>query len=266
MHTIFTIFYYIFLFIFSLTAAGYLCYLQSVHRLIAESHRLPWREKLLELSPDALVLVVLIAFVSIVFLKAYAIGIVWRCYKYLTMRQHNMRTLLPCVIPDLAGANMSAEERAYSTLLPNYDEAIAQYMKQAPPPSYQVAMSHFQADEDNAAAVDNNNDTPNNNNTVHVNANETPPSRRNNNESEAAASNEIEPPPYNVTMVDIDEDNKDDDDDDDDDDGEEDEMEPANEGAAAQTPTGSIVSAGAGAGAGAGAVIILGKGKNESNA
>ncbi|XP_053963514.1 lysosomal-associated transmembrane protein 4A [Anastrepha ludens] len=179
----------------TLTAAGYICYLQAIHRLIAESHRLPWREKLLEMSQEELMVIVLVVFICIVFLKAYAIGIVWRCYKYLTLRQQNLRTLLPCVMPELGGAGLVGEERGYTTLLPNYDEAIAQYMKQAPPPSYQVAMSNYQrvnAEVDNAnnvivagAAVvtaddtlDNNNDTPNNNNTVHVNAN-TPPMRRN---------------------------------------------------------------------------------------
>ncbi|XP_011180170.1 lysosomal-associated transmembrane protein 4A [Zeugodacus cucurbitae] len=191
----------------TLTAAGYICYLQAIHRLIAESHRLPWREKLLEMSQEELMVIVLVVFICIVFLKAYAIGIVWRCYKYLTLRQQNLRTLLPCVLPELGGAGlMGSEERAYSTLLPNYDEAIAQYMKQAPPPSYQVAMSNYQrvdAQLDNTAVaannapivdgaavvtvddtMDNNNDTPNNNNTVHVNAN-TPPMRRN--EADAGA-------------------------------------------------------------------------------
>uniref|UniRef100_A0A034WEY4 Lysosomal-associated Transmembrane protein 4A n=1 Tax=Bactrocera dorsalis TaxID=27457 RepID=A0A034WEY4_BACDO len=180
----------------TLTAAGYICYLQAIHRLIAESHRLPWREKLLEMSQEELMVIVLVVFFCIVFLKAYAIGIVWRCYKYLTLRQQDLRTLLPCVLPELGGAGLTGEERAYTTLLPNYDEAIAQYMKQAPPPSYQVAMSNYQGvdaqvnnannvpDTVGAAVVtiddtlDNNNDSPNNNNTVHVNAN-TPPMRRN---------------------------------------------------------------------------------------
>ncbi|CAD7011842.1 unnamed protein product [Ceratitis capitata] len=180
----------------TLTAAGYICYLKAIHHLIAESRRLPWREKLLELSQEELMVVVLVVFVFIVFAKAYAIGIVWRCYKYLTLRQQNIRTLLPCVLPELGGVGMTGEERPYSTLLPNYDEALAQYMKQAPPPSYQAVMANYQhveAEMDNAnnepaiaagAAVvtiddtlDNNNDAPNNNNTVHVNAN-TPPMRR----------------------------------------------------------------------------------------
>lgn len=120
----------------TLTAAGYLCYLRSVHRFIDESHRLPWREELLKLSPQALSIVVLLSFVSVVLLKAYIIGIVWRCYKYLTMRRDDLHSILPYIIPDAT----NRQERDYSTLLPDYDEAIAQAMKQPPPP-YQVAMS-----------------------------------------------------------------------------------------------------------------------------
>lgn len=120
-----------------LTAAGYICYLRSVHRLVHDSPRLPWRDSLLKLSPQMLGMMVLLAFVATVLLKAYVIGIVWRCYKYLAMRQHNLRSMMPYIIPDVS----TRQERDYSTLLPGYDEAIAQSMKQQPPPSYQVAMS-----------------------------------------------------------------------------------------------------------------------------
>lgn len=119
----------------SLTAAGYLCYLRSVHRLISESHRLPWRDELLKLSPQTLSVVVLFSFISVVFLKAYTIGIIWRCYKYLTMRQHNIRSMLPYIIPDVT----VRQERDYSSLLPDYEEAV---LKQAPPPSYSVAVAN----------------------------------------------------------------------------------------------------------------------------
>lgn len=90
-----------------LTAAGYLCYLRSVHRLIHESHRLPWREELLKMSPQTLSIVVLLAFVCVVMFKAYIIGIVWRCYKYLAMRQHNLRSMLPYIIPDVSTRQVS---------------------------------------------------------------------------------------------------------------------------------------------------------------
>lgn len=92
------------------------------------------------MSPQRLSIVVLLVFVSVVLVKAYAIGIVWRCYKYLTIRQHNLRSMLPYIIPD-----MTAPGRDYNTLLPDYEEAIAQSMKQPPPPTYQMAMANMQA-------------------------------------------------------------------------------------------------------------------------
>lgn len=91
----------------SLTAAGYLCYLRSIHRIIDESHRLPWRDELLKMSPQLLSIVVLMVFLTVVLLKAYAIGIVWRCYKYLTMRQHNIRSMLPYIIPEISARQVS---------------------------------------------------------------------------------------------------------------------------------------------------------------
>lgn len=69
-------------------------------------------------------------------LKAYAIGIIWRCYKYLTLRQHNIRSVLPNVIPEISARQ--------DTLLPDYEEAIAQSMKQPPPPPYYQVMTGAQ--------------------------------------------------------------------------------------------------------------------------
>lgn len=144
----------------SLTATGYICYLRSLHRLVADTNRMPWRDAILRLSPNMLAFVVLVSFVGTILLKAYVIGIVWRCYKYLTLRQHNAALMLPYVIPDvslsggggggrmrgsggdvLGAASASRLERDYSTLLPGYEEALAQSMKHQPPPSYQAAMS-----------------------------------------------------------------------------------------------------------------------------
>ena len=102
---------YLFCLGFSLTAAGYLCYLRSVHRIIDESHRLPWRDELLKMSPQRLSIVVLLVFVTVVLLKAYCIRIVWRCYKYLTMRQHNLRSMLPYIIPEVAARQVGVKDR-----------------------------------------------------------------------------------------------------------------------------------------------------------
>lgn len=119
----------------TLTAAGYLCYLRTIHHLIEQSNRLPWKEDLIRMDPRTLGVVVLFAFIFMVMLKAYCIGIVWRCYKYLTIRQN--ASLLTYIIPE--GGN---QERSFNSLLPDYEEALS--MKVTPPPSYHVAMQHQQ--------------------------------------------------------------------------------------------------------------------------
>jgi lysosomal-associated transmembrane protein len=111
----------------TLTAAGYLCYLRTIHHLIEQSNRLPWKEDLIRIDPRTLGVLVLFAFIFMVMLKAYCIGIVWRCYKYLTIRQN--ASLLTYIMPD--GGN---QERSFNSLLPDYEEALS--MKVTPPPSY----------------------------------------------------------------------------------------------------------------------------------
>lgn len=119
----------------TLTAAGYLCYLRTIHHLIEQSNRLPWKEDLVQMDPRTLGVVVLFAFIFMVMLKAYCISIVWKCYKYLTIRQN--ASLLTYIMPE--GGN---QERSFNSLLPDYEEALS--MKITPPPSYQVAMQHQQ--------------------------------------------------------------------------------------------------------------------------
>lgn len=115
----------------TLTAAGYLCYLRAIHSLIEKSNRLPWKEFFVEIDPRTLGIIVLLAFIFMVMLKAYTIGIVWRCYKYLTILQNS--ALLSYIAPTSGN-----RERSFNSLLPNYEEALS--MKVVPPPSYQIAM------------------------------------------------------------------------------------------------------------------------------
>lgn len=129
----------------TLTAAGYLCYLRTIHHLIEQSNRLPWKEDLIRMDPRTLGVVVLFAFIFMVMLKAYCIGIVWRCYKYLTIRQN--ASLLTYIIPE--GGNT---ERSFNSLLPDYEEALS--MKVTPPPSYQVAMQQQQLTVDLSPPTD----------------------------------------------------------------------------------------------------------------
>lgn len=161
----------------TLTAAGHLCYIRSIHLWITESqNRLPWKEELVKLSPQTLSVLVLIGFIIFIFLKAYAIGIVWRCYKFLTFRQHNLRSMLPYIVPETPDTPRIREHEVdNNSLLPDYDEAIAQSLKQAPPPSYVVAMA-MNIKTDN-----------------HVTTEQQNPESR-----ETIAVNFCEPPPYNA--------------------------------------------------------------------
>ncbi|XP_021700103.1 lysosomal-associated transmembrane protein 4B isoform X2 [Aedes aegypti] len=164
----------------TLTAANHLCYIRSIHIWITESqNRLPWKEELAKLNPQTLSVLVLIGFILFIFLKAYAIGIVWRCYKFLTFRQHNLRSMLPYIIPDAPDTLNMRQERDNNSLLPDYDEAVAQSLKLAPPPSYVVAMA--MNNKDTAS----NDPVPAGDNTI-----------INSNDSDTFS----DPPPYNVVQ------------------------------------------------------------------
>lgn len=128
----------------TLTAAGYLCYLRAIHSLIEKSNRLPWKEFFIQIDQRSLGIIVLLAFIFMVMLKAYTIGIVWRCYKYLTILQN--AALLSYIAPTSGN-----RERSFNSLLPNYEEALS--MKVVPPPSYQVAMQTVSQPRANAAVT-----------------------------------------------------------------------------------------------------------------
>ncbi|XP_074040862.1 lysosomal-associated transmembrane protein 4B [Leptinotarsa decemlineata] len=120
----------------TLTATGYFCYLRSAHRLIAEHWNLPFRYELLQLSPQMLTLVVLLAFLFSMLWKAYWISIVWRCYKYLTFRLQSTRNTIHYIIPEPDRVN----EHDYPSLFRDHEAVFGSAMKQTPPPSYQDIM------------------------------------------------------------------------------------------------------------------------------
>lgn len=110
-----------------------------MHNFVKEHwYNMPLRRELLQLSPQWLSLVVITSFFLCMTWKAYCISIVWRCYKYLTLRQqasHSVHYILP------GDGAERAPEPDYSSLLPDYEAACASAMKQPPPPSYQAAMA-----------------------------------------------------------------------------------------------------------------------------
>ncbi|KAL1498009.1 hypothetical protein ABEB36_008873 [Hypothenemus hampei] len=121
----------------TLTATGYFCYLRSVHRLVAEHwHNLPFRQELLSLSPQNLSLLVLLFFLISMVWKAYWIGIIWRCYKYLTLRQQATHNTIHYILPN---ENSDRNEPDYAAMFRD-EAALFGPMKQTPPPSYQDVM------------------------------------------------------------------------------------------------------------------------------
>ncbi|CAN8002146.1 unnamed protein product [Ixodes hexagonus] len=71
----------------ALTVVGYFSYMPDVRRLVASSRDLPLQRELLRLDSQWLCTVVMLGFVACMMLKAYVMGIVWSCYKYLRLRQ-----------------------------------------------------------------------------------------------------------------------------------------------------------------------------------
>lgn len=122
----------------TLTATGYFCYLRSVHRLVAETwHNLPFRQELLSLSPQTLSLLVLVTFLVAMVWKAYWIGVVWRCYKYLALKQQATHNTIHYILPTV---DSDRNDPDFSSLFRDSDTAFFGPLKQTPPPSYQDVM------------------------------------------------------------------------------------------------------------------------------
>ncbi|XP_054285512.1 lysosomal-associated transmembrane protein 4A isoform X2 [Macrosteles quadrilineatus] len=108
----------------SLTAVGFVLYMPDVHGLVAHSPRIPYQTELLQLNEQCLSLLVLLTFLVALLVKAYFIGVVWSCYKYLMLR----------VFPGQRTIHYIDTE----SLLPSYEAAVKKYV--VPPPSYDTAV------------------------------------------------------------------------------------------------------------------------------
>lgn len=73
---------------------GYFSYLPNVTDSISHSHWIPNRDALLEMDPQLLSLLALVTIVIFIAVKAYIIGVVWNCYKYLMLRNSVIRTVI----------------------------------------------------------------------------------------------------------------------------------------------------------------------------
>lgn len=113
-----------------LTAVGYLCYLPDVRRLVSESRHIPYATQLQQLNPQCLSLLLMLAFVTAMAMKAYFIGVVWRCYKYLSLRRvAQLRTVhFIDSPPETLGAAVAPDSplshQEALLLLPDYETAV----------------------------------------------------------------------------------------------------------------------------------------------
>jgi hypothetical protein len=73
---------------------GYFSYLPNVTERIVNLRSLPFREQLLSMDPQLLSLLTLVVIVATIAIKAYIIGVIWNCYKYLMLRNSVIRTVI----------------------------------------------------------------------------------------------------------------------------------------------------------------------------
>jgi lysosomal-associated transmembrane protein len=119
--------------IFCLTMVGYFSSLPNVTDAIVKQPNLPYREELLRMDPQILSLVALIVIVALISIKAYIIGVIWNCYKYLMLKNTVIRGVITYRNDDPA-ALMRLQQNPLLPDLPDYETAVndPRYAKKPP--------------------------------------------------------------------------------------------------------------------------------------
>jgi lysosomal-associated transmembrane protein len=112
-----------------LSIVGYFSYMPDLKKWITMQTGLPFKDRLLAMDNDWLMLVAIIAFVLVLSFQAYFIGVVWACYKYLT--SYNRPTAASIRTYENTGG-----EDGEMLLPPKYEDAIRMSEEQPPPPAY----------------------------------------------------------------------------------------------------------------------------------
>merc|ERR1712170_253538 len=74
-----------------LTVVGYFSYIPDIKRWIAAQESPPFKERLLAMDEDWLMLLAILVFITFLTIKAYFLGVVWACYKYLTSYERTVQ-------------------------------------------------------------------------------------------------------------------------------------------------------------------------------
>jgi len=103
--------------------------LPNIKEWISAQDNLPFKNRLLNYDEQYLMLLVVSVFVLVMSVKAYFIGVVWACYKYLTRRNLN----------EAVTHYMEEDPDSEMLLPPKYEDAIKYPVLTAnmpPPPAY----------------------------------------------------------------------------------------------------------------------------------
>jgi len=112
-----------------LTIVGYFSYMPDIKKWISMQPDMPFKDELLSLDADFLMLMAVIFFVFILTVKAYFVGVVWACYRYLTNSGHPSSNLM-------RRYETTGGDDSEMLLPPKYEDAVRMAAEQPPPPPY----------------------------------------------------------------------------------------------------------------------------------
>ncbi|ODM94766.1 Lysosomal-associated transmembrane protein 4A [Orchesella cincta] len=128
--------------IFCLTMVGYFSYLPNVTEGIMNTQGMPFRDEFLRMDPQLLSFITLIFIVAFIAVKAYIIGVIWNCYKYLMLRNTVIRGVIAYRHDDPTSI-MGLQQNLLPDL-PDYETAVndPRYAKKPPPENGQSHPPH----------------------------------------------------------------------------------------------------------------------------
>lgn len=120
----------------SLTLISYFSYTSDIKQWISHQPALPYKERVMAMQSDWLMLVLVLFSVGILCIKVYVMGIVWSCYKYLLQEQRSANRISRFDIEAVIPVTGSAEV----VLPPKYEDVanvhVVPAYSQPPPPPY----------------------------------------------------------------------------------------------------------------------------------